>query len=113
MFAVYVSYLIRFDNFGGFGSELILLAPACIADMLYRRLCGLSYSFAKRTLPKAVGNGESPLGFVCRRLPIFPAGCPASIFGTSELNFRVRDGNGWILTVIGTGLANCQLTMYN
>ncbi len=26
----------------------------------------------------------------------------SSIFGTSELNFRVRNGNGWTLTVIDT-----------
>ena len=29
-----------------------------------------------------------------RRRPIFPKGCPLSIFGAGELNFRVRDGNG-------------------
>ncbi len=28
------------------------------------------------------------------RRPIFPRGCPLSIFGAGELNFRVRDGNG-------------------
>ncbi len=28
------------------------------------------------------------------RRPIFPKGCPLSIFGAGELNFRVRDGNG-------------------
>ena len=35
-------------------------------------------------------------------LPIFPGGCPPSIFGTEELNYRVRDGNGWTLFVINT-----------
>ena len=35
-------------------------------------------------------------------LPIFPARLQASIFGASELNFRVRDGNGWTLTAINT-----------
>ena len=35
-------------------------------------------------------------------LPIFPGGCPPSIFGTNELNYRVRDGNGWTLNVINT-----------
>ena len=34
--------------------------------------------------------------------PIFPEGCPPSIFSTFELNYRVRDGNGWTLKVIGT-----------
>ena len=41
-------------------------------------------------------------GSLCRRRPIFPGGLPPSIFGNSELNYRVRDGNGWTLTVIST-----------
>ena len=35
-------------------------------------------------------------------LPIFPGRLQPSIFGASELNFRVRDGNGWTLTAINT-----------
>ena len=35
-------------------------------------------------------------------LPIFPASHPASIVGADELNFCVRDGNRWTLTVINT-----------
>ena len=35
-------------------------------------------------------------------LPIFPARLQTSIFGRSELNFRVRNGNGWTLAVIDT-----------
>ena len=35
-------------------------------------------------------------------LPIFPVRLQTSIFGASELNFRVRDGNGWTLTAINT-----------
>ena len=38
-------------------------------------------------------------------LPIFPGGCPPSIFGKFELNYRVRDGNGWTLKVINTDYA--------
>ena len=34
--------------------------------------------------------------------PIFPGRHQPSIFGTTELNFRVRDGNGWTLSVIDT-----------
>ena len=37
-------------------------------------------------------------------LPIFPARLQASIFGRSELNFRVRNGNGWTLALISTNL---------
>ena len=40
--------------------------------------------------------------YLCRRRPIFPGGCPPSIVSTSELNYRVRDGNGWTLIVIDT-----------
>ena len=35
-------------------------------------------------------------------LPIFPVRLQTSIFGAGELNFRVRDGNGWTLTAINT-----------
>ena len=37
-------------------------------------------------------------------LPIFPVRLQTSIFGADELNFRVRDGNGWTLTAINTNL---------
>src|SRR3990172_8972254 len=32
------------------------------------------------------------------RRPMFPKGCPLSIFGAGELDFRVRDGNGYGLS---------------
>ena len=35
-------------------------------------------------------------------LPIFPGRHQPSIVGRSELNFRVRDGNGWTLALIST-----------
>ena len=38
----------------------------------------------------------------CRRRLIFPGGCPPSIFSAEELNYRVRDGNGWTLFAIDT-----------
>ena len=41
-------------------------------------------------------------GFLCRHRPIFPGGFPPSIFGTDELNYRVRNGNGWTLIVNDT-----------
>ena len=44
-----------------------------------------------------------PCERVKRRRPIFPEGCPSSIIGAEELNFRVRDGNGWTLFAIVTG----------
>ena len=50
----------------------------------------------KRDHPKRVVSS------LCRRRPIFPVRLQTSIFGTTELNFRVRDGNGWTLSVINT-----------
>ena len=35
-------------------------------------------------------------------LPIFPVRLQTSIVGRIELNFRVRDGNGWTLDLINT-----------
>ena len=50
-------------------------------------------------------------------LPIFPGCLQPSIVGRSELNFRVRDGNGWTLALISTnysieGLHLQNRTMY-
>ena len=41
-------------------------------------------------------------------LPIFPVRLQTSIFSRSELNFRVRDGNGWTLTAINTNLLSFE-----
>ena len=38
-------------------------------------------------------------------LPIFPGRLQPSIVGRSELNFRVRDGNGWTLALISTNFS--------
>ena len=40
--------------------------------------------------------------FFVSALPIFPVRLQTSIFGRSELNFRVRNGNGWTLALINT-----------
>ena len=37
-----------------------------------------------------------------RRRPTLPHSCPCSTIGAKELNFRVRNGNGWILLAITT-----------
>ena len=42
--------------------------------------------------------------FICWHLPIFPGRHQPSIFGTTELNFCVRDGNRWTLSAINTNL---------
>ena len=41
-------------------------------------------------------------------LPIFPGRFQPSIFGVNELNYRVRDGNGWTLITINTDSRNCS-----
>ena len=45
-------------------------------------------------------------------LPIFPARLQASIFGVNELNFRVRNGNGWTLVTINTNSLSLN-SLYN
>ena len=47
---------------------------------------------------------------LCWHRPIFPGRFQPSIFGTGELNFRVRYGNGWTLTAIGTNFATIALS---
>ena len=39
----------------------------------------------------------------CRHLPIFPVRLQTSIFGTTQFNYCVRNGNRWNLSVISTG----------
>ena len=41
-------------------------------------------------------------GMFMSALPIFPGRFQPSIFGANELNYRVRDGNGWTLIAINT-----------
>ncbi len=41
-------------------------------------------------------------------LPIFPGRLQPSIVGRSELNYRVRDGNGWTLALINTNLLSFE-----
>ena len=41
-------------------------------------------------------------------LPIFTVRLQTSIFGRSELNFRVRNGNGWTLALISTNLLSFE-----
>ena len=42
--------------------------------------------------------------YKCWRLPIFTGRFQPTIFGTTELNFCVRYGNRWTLSVINTNL---------
>ena len=56
----------------------------------------------RRKKEKQLFLSEQLLSLLCWRTPIFPGRHQPSIFGTNELNFRVRDGNGWTLVVINT-----------
>ena len=47
-------------------------------------------------------RSERPDRFIVLALPIFPGRLQPSIVSRSELNFRVRDGNGWTLALINT-----------
>ena len=59
-----------------------------------KKYTGSSFSSIKKQPSQKTG--------LCRHRPIFPGGCPPSIFGTNELNYCVRNGNRWILAVINT-----------
>ena len=51
---------------------------------------------------------QSLIGYLCRHRPIFPGRFQPSIVSTDELNYRVRDGNGWDLNVIDTDYMCCS-----
>ena len=51
---------------------------------------------------KEVWSGQTRPLYLMLALPIFPGRLQPSIVGRSELNFRVRDGNGWTLALINT-----------
>ena len=61
--------------------------------------------------------GEGPawsgqtLSFVLAS-PILPVRHQTSIFGASELNCRVRDGNGWTLTAIDTNFVSASFVSF-
>ena len=61
----------------------------------------------RQTTPKAkivnAKKEDSQKTVLCvLALPIFPVRLQTSIVGRIELNFRVRDGNGWTLDLINT-----------
>ena len=53
----------------------------------------------QKNTPAALAAG---VFFSVLALPIFPGRLQPSIVSRSELNFRVRDGNGWTLALIST-----------
>ena len=53
-------------------------------------------------IEKKKQDSQKTVLFFASALPIFPVRLQTSIFGRSELNFRVRNGNGWTLALINT-----------
>ena len=51
---------------------------------------------------KKTAAAVSQLLLLCWHRAIFPVRRQTSIFATDELNFRVRNGNGWTLALIST-----------
>ena len=79
-------------------------ASSCVEYYYTTSAASLSIlGFRSRFPDRTKETTEVVVSFVLA-LPIFPARLQASIFGASELNFRVRDGNGWTLTAINTNL---------
>ena len=74
-----------------------LYSTACITYYAEYRILTLKQIFINKKQPP-----YWVIAFKCRHLPIFPDRHQSSIFGTIELNFRVRYGNGWTLNVIDT-----------
>ena len=57
---------------------------------------------------KEVWSGQDQTSFFVSALPIFPGRHQPCIFGASELNCRVRYGNGWTLTAISTNFVDAS-----
>ena len=62
-----------------------------------------NHKMRKPTFVGRIKTQKEKLTIECWHLPIFTPRRQGTIFGTTGLNFRVRDGNGWGLSVIGTG----------
>ena len=73
--------------------------PAVNSRMLYRLSYWGIWKATKQDL----------IALWCRHRPIFPGRFQPSIFGTNELNYRVRNGNGWTLIVINTDYVICKV----
>ena len=70
-----------------------------------KRLATSAPRLARGGLPAKKQPPYWATAFKCWRKPIFPDRLQSSIFGAGELNFRVRDGNGWTLAAINTNYA--------
>ena len=83
------------------------LGPLIKSQLLYQLSQRCKYDpYRNRTDVKGVRglclNRLTNGPYKSRRLPIFTSRFQLTIFGTSKLNFCVRNGNRWNLTVIDT-----------
>ena len=67
---------------------------------------GGSNSRLRRERPPSWPLDQRAISF-CRHFPIFPSRLQLSIFGIFGLNYRVRNGNGWIPNIIYTNYFIC------
>ena len=89
-------------------SSQVLSAEASLTDLSRDGAAGIPNSlFRHNKTPRL-----SSRGFVLA-LPIFPGRLQPSIVSRSELNFRVRDGNGWTLALISTNYSLEGLHLQN
>ena len=68
-----------------------------------------AFSPFPRLVRKRKRAQQTLCSFVCWRRLIFPGRHQPSIVSTEELNYRVRNGNGWVLLVIGTNSSGSVL----
>ena len=63
----------------------------------------LIWSTMRKNEKRPQGNIPCGLLYIIRRRPTLPHRCQCSTIGAGGLNFRVRDGNGWIPSATATG----------
>ena len=68
----------------------------------FRLFCSVPFARLGWRRGKKTAAAFLQLPSLCQRRAIFPGRRQPSIVATDELNFRVRNGNGWTLIVIGT-----------
>ena len=88
-------------------SVQVLPAEASLTDLSRDGAAGIPNENTKPlpVLPEVPPKKQHPTTMswgVVLALPIFPGRLQPSIVSRSELNFRVRDGNGWTLALIST-----------
>ena len=88
-------------------SDLYRLAPQTGLEPVTPRLtAACSTDWAIKAFFKELYHLSYPKVVLCRHRLIFPGRFQPSIVSTDELNYRVRDGNGWTLIAKNTDYLN-------